>query len=113
MTADYDKAIAEHMVDLYEDKGQIRALIEMIPEPDHLLIENIAVHPDLHGKGIGDRLLAHAEGIARTLGLSETRLYTNIAMISNIAFYKKRGYEETHTEAVAPGITRVFMRKRL
>jgi N-acetylglutamate synthase-like GNAT family acetyltransferase len=113
MTADYDKAVAEHLIDLYEENGEIRALIEMIPETDHLLIENIAVHPDLHGQGIGERLLTHADATALSLGLAETRLYTNIAMVSNIAFYKKRGYETTHEETVAPGITRVWMRKSL
>jgi N-acetylglutamate synthase-like GNAT family acetyltransferase len=71
MTADYDRAIAQHIIDLLEEGGQLLALIEMIPQKDHLLIENIAVQPDQQGKGFGDRLLQHAEGIARSLGFEE------------------------------------------
>jgi GNAT superfamily N-acetyltransferase len=44
-----------------------RALIELIPMSDHLLTENIAVHPSHHGEGIGDKLLEHAEQRARSL----------------------------------------------
>jgi len=46
MTADYDKAVAAHVIDLLEEDGRTIALIEMIPEPSHLLIENIAVMPE-------------------------------------------------------------------
>jgi N-acetylglutamate synthase-like GNAT family acetyltransferase len=67
MTADYRRAIIEHIVDLYEHDGQLCALIELIPMSDHLLIENIAVHPDHHGEGLGDKLLEHAEQQARSL----------------------------------------------
>src|ERR1700722_20306780 len=77
MTADYGRAVIEHIVDLYEDGSQLRALIELIPMEDHMLIENVAVHPDHHGEGIGDKLLRHAEQQALSLGFNETRLYTN------------------------------------
>lgn len=97
MTADYDRAVAEHLIDLLEEDGQLLALIEMIPQTDHLLIKNIAVRPDQQGKGLGDRLLQHAESVVRSLGLEEIRLYTNAAFTSNIAFYAKRGYEGVPT----------------
>jgi N-acetylglutamate synthase-like GNAT family acetyltransferase len=113
MTADYHRAIAQHFIDLLEKDGQLVALIEMIPQQDHLLIENIAVRPDQQGKGLGDRLLQHAEGIGRSLGLEEIRLYTNSAFTSNIAFYAKRGYEEYQRGTIVLGTTTVFMRKRI
>jgi ribosomal protein S18 acetylase RimI-like enzyme len=96
-----------------EEGGQLLALIEMIPQKDHLLIENIAVQPDQQGKGFGDRLLRHAEGIARSLGFEEMQLYTNAAFTSNIAFYAKRGYDEYRRGSIIPGTTTVFMRKRI
>jgi N-acetylglutamate synthase-like GNAT family acetyltransferase len=65
MTADYERAVIEHIIDLYEENSQLLALIEVIPRADHLLIENIAVHPDQQGKGFGDKLLHHAEDQAR------------------------------------------------
>jgi GNAT superfamily N-acetyltransferase len=113
MTADYDRAIANHIIDLLEDDGQLLALIEMIEQEDHLLVENIAVRPDQQGTGLGDWLLGHAEGIARSLNLEEMRLYTNAAFTSNVAFYEKRGYEEYKRGAIVPGTTTVFMRKRI
>jgi GNAT superfamily N-acetyltransferase len=113
MTADYERAVLEHVVDLYEQDGQLRALIEMIPMTDHILIENIAVHPDQHGKGIGEKLLEHAEHAGRSLGFSEARLYTNAAFASNLAFYGKRGYTEYLRETLAPGAVAVHMRKTI
>jgi GNAT superfamily N-acetyltransferase len=113
MTADYDWAIANHVVDLLEDGGQLLGLIEMIHEEDHLLVENIAVRPDQQGKGLGDRLLLHAEEIGRSFGVEEVQLYTNAAFTSNIAFYAKRGYEEYRRGVIVPGTTTVFMRKRI
>ena len=113
MTADYERAVVEHVVDLYEHDGQLRALIEVIPLEDHLLIENIAVHPDHHGEGIGDRLLRHAEHQGRSLGFNEIRLYTNAAFASNLAFYAKRGYVEYQRETFSPGVVAVHMRKAM
>jgi N-acetylglutamate synthase-like GNAT family acetyltransferase len=113
MTADYERAVTEHIIDLYEAGGQLLALIEMIPTRDHLLIENIAVRPDQQGKGLGDRLLRHAEAVALSLGLVETQLYTNAAFGSNLEFYSKRGYREYRRGTMVPGSIKVFMRKGL
>jgi N-acetylglutamate synthase-like GNAT family acetyltransferase len=113
MTADYDRAVTEHIIDLAEERGELLALVEMVVAQDHLLIENIAVHPDQQGKGMGEMLLRHAEFLAQSMGFSETRLYTNAAFSSNLAFYAKRGYEEYRRETVASGSVAIFMRKRL
>ena len=113
MTADYDRAIAEHIIDLGEQGGQLLALVEVIPKEGYLLIENIAVRPDQQGKGLGDQLLLHAEGLARSLGLDELQLYTNAAFASNLAFYTKRGYQEYRRGTMVPGSTTVFMRKSI
>ena len=75
MTADYEEAVRTHVLDLLELDGTIAALIEMRPEADHLLIVNVAVSPGCQGCGHGRALVAHA----RSLGLSETRLYTRTA----------------------------------
>jgi N-acetylglutamate synthase-like GNAT family acetyltransferase len=113
MTADYDRAVVEHIIDLLEKDGQLLALIETVPKNDYLLIENLAVRPDQQGKGFGHRLLRHAEDIARALCLEEIRLYTNSAFASNLAFYAKRGYEEHRRGTMVPGTVTVFMRKRI
>jgi GNAT superfamily N-acetyltransferase len=113
MTADCDRAIAGHLIDLLEEKDELVALIEMIPAPDHLLVENLAVGPHRQGEGLGKRLLHHAEAVARSLRLAEIRLYTNAAFAANLAFYAKRGYEEDRRGTIVPGSIAVFMRKRI
>ena len=112
MTADYDRAVVEH-IDLWEEDGEPLALIEVIPAVNHLLIENIAVRPDQQGKGLGDKLLHHAEGLARSLGFDETQLYTNAAFASNVSFYSRRGYQEYRRATIVPGSVTVFMRKSI
>lgn len=113
MGADYDRAVREHRIDLWEDGGEMLALIQTVAEADHLLIENLAVRPDAQGRGLGDRLLRHAAELARSSGFDELQLYTNAAFVENIAFYARRGFEETHRESMADGSIIVFMRRRL
>ncbi len=106
MTADYDRAVADHIIDLWEERGQLLALIEVAPGPDHLLIENVAVRPNRQGKGLGSKLLHHAERFALSLGLNEVRLYTNAAFASNLSFYSRRGYQEYQRGSLLPGASR-------
>ena len=113
MTADYDRAVVEHIIDLLEEDGDLRGLIEMAPACGHLLIVNIAVRPDHQGKGLGDRLLDHAQWFARSLGLDEIQLYTNAAMASNLDFYGRRGYHEFRRGTLVPGSVSIFMRKKI
>ena len=102
MTADYDAAVRDHLVDLLHVDGELVALIEMAPEADHLLIVNVAVAPGFQGQGYGRALLAHAEGLALSTGLREVRLYTNGSFAGNVALYKRVGYrvdrEEVHPQ---------------
>ena len=46
-------------------------LVSLTPEADSLLIENVAVHPDAQGTGLGRRLLEFAEQEAARRGLSQ------------------------------------------
>jgi len=92
MTADYDVAVREHLIDLLCEGDELVALVECIREPDHLLIENLAVSPSHQGKGYGRKMLALAEALARDLGFTELRLYTNKLFAENVAFYTKHGY---------------------
>jgi len=113
MTADYDRAVVDHIIDLWEERGELLALIEMVLEPDHLTVENIAVRPDQQGKGLGGKLLLHAEEFAVASGLDEIRLYTNAAFASNLSFYSRRGYQEYRRGSRLPGSVTIFMRKRI
>jgi GNAT superfamily N-acetyltransferase len=111
MSANYETAIAHHIIDLYDTGDEPIALIELVPEPSQLLVENVAVLPDHQGKGIGDTLLRHADEVARSLRLPELRLYTNAAFASNIAFYSRREFEAFRREPLSGGGELVHMKR--
>ena len=110
MLTDYAEAIAQHRVDIFDQPNPV-ALIEMIPHADHLWLENLAVHPDHQGQGIGHTLIAHAEQVAQSLRLPELRLLTNAAFTANLAFYKKQGFTETHRAPFKAGVTAYFAKR--
>jgi ribosomal protein S18 acetylase RimI-like enzyme len=112
MAADYQAALRDHRFDLLYRDGALAALIETIVEPDHLLIENLAVLPACQGLGLGRRLMAHAEKLAASLGFAEIRLYTNKLFAGNVAFYGNLGYRVYREEEFRGGVA-VHMSKAL
>jgi ribosomal protein S18 acetylase RimI-like enzyme len=104
MTADYDEALRKHRFDLLHVEGKLAALIETIREPDHLLIENVAVSPSSQGRGFGPKLLAHAEELAAASGFQEIRLYTNKRFTENIQLYQRLGYRVDREEEFGSGV---------
>jgi len=95
---------------LEEPDGTIAAIIVLMPKPDHLLLDNIAVRRDRQGQGVGRRLIAFAESEALRLGYRELRLYTHEKMTENIALYTRLGFVEIGRGHDA-GYDRVFMTK--
>jgi N-acetylglutamate synthase-like GNAT family acetyltransferase len=110
MTADYDAAVRAHRIDLLYVNGKLAALIEMIPGEDHLLIENVAVSSALQGRGLGRKLLAHAEQVAVARGYPIIKLYTNKLFAANVRLYAQVGYGVDREEESKLGIT-VYMSK--
>jgi len=109
MTADYDLALREHRFDCLWDGDRLVGLIETVPEGDALLIVNVAVEPDRQGRGLGVRLMRHAEAVAGEAGLSGTRLYTNKLMAANIALYEALGYAFEKETVHDHGVVAVHM----
>lgn len=112
MSVDYAEALVRNRFDLLEHDGGLAALIETAAASDHLLIVNLAVDPAIHGQGLGRRLLAHAEHLAREAGVDVLRLYTNQRFARNIAIYRQAGYAVDREETLANGVV-VHMEKRL
>jgi ribosomal protein S18 acetylase RimI-like enzyme len=112
MGADYARAVRDGQAWVAVENGQVVGLAVLMAQPDHLLLENVAVLPAAQRRGIGARLLTLAEDEASSLHLSEIRLYTNEAMTENLAYYPRHGYTETH-RAEQDGFRRVFFRKCL
>jgi ribosomal protein S18 acetylase RimI-like enzyme len=112
MLTDYALAIREHVVWVVEDGARIVGVLELDPRDDHLWVENVAVAPDQQGRGLGRRLLRHAEDEARRHGLREIGLLTNERYAANIAMYTRYGYRETHRQPHL-GTDLVYFRKTL
>jgi len=112
LDADYAAVVAESDVRVVEVDGAVVAFLVLVPAVDHLLLENVAVHPDSQGRGTGSALLRLAEEEAAARGLPEVRLYTHRLMADNLSRYRRRGYVETHREP-QDGFDRVFLTKVL
>jgi predicted N-acetyltransferase YhbS len=110
MSADYAAAVRDGQAWVATRDGQVVGHVVLVPRPDHLLLQNLAVSPTAQGQGVGTLLLGLAEDEARHRQLGEIRLYTNEAMTENLAYYPRRGYTETH-RATQDGYRRVFFRK--
>ena len=111
MVADYETIAASGDALLVWRENDVVGMLVTRLEAHSLFLENIAVDPGLQGSGLGSRLLAEAERMARRSGADTIRLYTNEAMVENLDFYRRRGYEETH-RAVEEGYNRVYFEKR-
>ena len=112
MLDDYDHRVRENSVWVLVDRGQIAAVLVLVANDDHLLLDNVAVGPCNQGKGMGRALTKFAEQEARRRGYREIRLYTHQMMQENIAMYFRLGYEEFGRGEQA-GYQRVFLRKGL
>ena len=112
MLDDYVARVSEGAVWVLEEGAVMAAIIVLLPAPNYLLLDNIAVSPTRQGLGFGRRLLAFAEDEALRRGYREIRLYTHETMVENQRLYAAIGYEETGRGSEA-GYNRIFMRERL
>ena len=112
MTTDYVEAVQKHRIDLVYLDGTLVALIETVPKADHLLIESLAVLPSFQGRGLGRKLMAHAERIAASLALGEIRLYANKLFVENVQLYRRLGYRVDREEDFKGGLL-VHMSKQI
>ncbi|HEU4349554.1 MAG TPA: GNAT family N-acetyltransferase [Actinoplanes sp.] len=117
MTADYRHVIAERAVTVAVADGSVAdesvaGLIVLAETPEGLCIENVAVHPNHQGRGLGRALLAFAEREAGHAGFGSIYLYTHEKMTENLALYGRLGYVQYDRRPMT-GFSLVFLRKQL
>jgi ribosomal protein S18 acetylase RimI-like enzyme len=112
MTVDYSRMVTENTIWLLSVQDELAGLLVLVYEPQDLLIYSIAIHPAYQKNGLGRRLMALAEKLARDAGYESIRLYTNERFSYNIALYQWLGYQETGREPLL-GSNIVHMRKVL
>ena len=106
----YATESAQHPVWVADDRGQIVGALVLYPRRDHMLLANVAVHPDHQGQGLGRALIDWAESTARAEGYHEMRLFTHREMPENVALYQRLGWVELKSE---PKSNKIAMVKRL
>jgi ribosomal protein S18 acetylase RimI-like enzyme len=112
MRADYTTLIAKGSVYVAAYNGDVCGVLVLKYAEWHVLLENVAVHPDYQRHGLGQKLMRHAEQRAGEAGVKEVWLYTNELMTENIAFYRWLGYEEVGLWS-GEYYRRVYMRKQI
>ena len=112
MTDDYAEVIRDRRVSVAESQGKIIGVLVLAITDEGFLLENVAVDPAHHGKGLGRTLIEFAEGEARREGFDSIYLYTHEKMTENQALYAKNGYVE-YDRRTEKGLARVYMRKSL
>ena len=108
MSENCAEEIAEHLVWVAEAGGRIVGGLVLVPDESFMLLANVAVHPDLRGKGLGRRLLTLAETEAEDRGYAELRLTTHADMPETVQLYARNGWLQTGRQG-----NKIRMRKAL
>ena len=112
MMADFAEHVAAGEVHVLTIGKRLDAYIVMMERAGHLFVDNVAVDPRRQQGGLGTRLMAFAEAVARERGLPKISLYTNVKMNENFAFCRHLGFTETGRRREL-GFDRVYMMKPL
>ncbi len=110
MVANFQMLIADGKVDILTVDGRQAGYAVWYFKPGILFLENIALHPDFHGKGLSSLLFSFLEEQARANGKTAIELYTNEKMTENLDLYPHLGFEEV-ARYEEDGFSRVFFRK--
>ncbi|MBM6581321.1 GNAT family N-acetyltransferase [Microvirga sp. BT689] len=112
MMDDYSVLIGKRSVYVLINANRPVGVLVLLPEGEAMLLDNVAIHPEVQGRGYGRALIGFAERLAVEQGFRAIRLYTNEAMTGNIGLYERLGFVETH-RAEEKGFQRVYMTKHL
>ena len=111
MLEDY-RDVIQHQTVFVAEADEVVGVLVLIRTQTGILLNNVAVHPNQQGKGIGRRLIKLAESEASEQGFKKLDLYTHERMNENIEIYKALGYIETE-RTTERGYNRVYMQKNL
>jgi ribosomal protein S18 acetylase RimI-like enzyme len=112
MLDEYSQVVSRHQAFVLEESGHVIGVAVLVSSDEGILLDNVAVHPDHQGEGLGRQLMEFAESEAVKQGYSSLELYTHESMTENISLYKYLGYVETDRRTES-GFGRVYMRKNL
>jgi ribosomal protein S18 acetylase RimI-like enzyme len=111
MKDDYAALVSEGRVSVAVDGEIVGAIVNWIVDAD-MYIDNIAVDPAAHGRGVGNLLLELAVDEARRAGCDRVWLYTNAVMTENVGYYERRGFTQ-YDRRIDAGYDRIYFERRL
>jgi len=114
MRDDYAALVADGRVAVAvdDDSGDVvGAIVRWIVDGD-MYVDNIAVAPEAHGRGIGNVLLELAADEGRGKGCARVWLYTNAVMTENLGFYERRGFTQ-YDRRIDQGYDRIYFERPL
>ena len=109
MLDDYDKLVADGVVTVFDEGGQVRGVLVAWVDGDSFYVDNLAVDPEAHGRGVGRTLLGVADELGRRAGCRRLWLYTNAAMSENLEYYpteRLHGIRPARRRGVRTGVLR-------
>ncbi len=112
MIADFAAHVRAGEVHVLTEGDDLLGYMVAMPRADCFFVDNVALFPAHQGRGLGRLLMDFAADSARRLDLPEVRLYTNVAMTENVAFYERLGFVETG-RIREDGFDRIYMAKRI
>ena len=110
MLDDYAKVVLQHQAFVIEIDNVIAGVLVLIQNDNGVLLDNVAVHTDFQGRGIGSKLVKFAEDEAQRQGYGSLQLYTHELMTENYHAYLKLGYAEIERR-LEKGFARIYMQK--
>lgn len=112
MVADFEVLVAAGKVVVALCENQLAGFVVFYEIQNAMHLENVAVHPEFNGRGIGKLLIKYVEKRAAEIGLDYVELYTNEAMTENLSMYPALGYHE-YDRRSEDGFNRVYFRIRV
>ena len=71
------------------------------------LVEDLVIHPEWRGQGIGAALLAELQHWAQLRGLTRLQLLADQENIPALGFYERQGWDRTHMICLRTSIVKV------
>ena len=88
-----------------DDQSAGFVLIKLVDGVAH--IEQVSVHPDHQGQGLGRALINHVESWAAEQGLSALTLSTFRSVPWNGPYYARLGFHELPADELTPGLVEI------
>jgi len=102
MVADFAGLIQRQHVHVAVVDNAVVGYVVFYRDNNAMKLDNVAIHPDFAGCGIGKQLINFVESAAAKRGLAAVELYTNVAMTENQVLYPKNDCIRTAKNPAVP-----------